>query len=200
MEINSLRSICQKALTDFLLPCLCKPKCAWQNLLVSLYLRSSAQKQSKLWPQTWVQSFQLLPYQWPPQWMPTGRMTCLCILKIATCVSNRRYHSGHRTVPHGGFENVSYHYRNGSYLHLSLKTRLMSAYYKWTHSQVTNNAFLTIIVISLLHMLRSGTLLTYIRFSAQRIPPWARTRNTVEKPPGKKNDKPMKPPNLLLIF
>lgn len=67
----------------------------------------------------------------------------------------------------------------------------MYVWSKLTESPVKTNGLLTIIVISLLHTLRSGTLLTYIRFSAQRIPPWVRTTNTVEKPPGKNNDKQM---------
>lgn len=60
----------------------------------------------------------------------------------------------------------------------------MSVHYKLTHSLVPNNGLLTIMVISLLQMLRSGTLFTHIRFSAQRVPLGVRTTNTVEKPPG----------------
>lgn len=65
-----------------------------------------------------------------------------------------------------------------SWLMLWCKTkRKYTKFFKWNYSS------LTIIVISLLQMLRSGMLLTYIRFNAWRIPPCVRTRKTVENPP-----------------
>lgn len=38
-------------------------------------------------------------------------------------------------------------------------------------------------------MFKSGTLLTYILFKAQRTPLCVRARNTTEKPPGKQEEK-----------
>lgn len=74
----------------------------------------------------------------------------------------------------------------------TLGRHLMCVHYKLTHCPVPNTGLLTMMVISLLQTLRSGTLFTHILFSAQRVPLGVRTRNTVENPPGEQKCKKKK--------